>query len=313
MIGSYDRTDEPGNLRQIPGGDVGEEVGGKLWAKGVLVEDGSGVLKIFEIGQDVVRENAVGDGLVRSGVDLPGNAVGLELLGHGRVGETAVKGTAISDETLQDGAAARASGIEGSGHGVEAIGIGRAEDGTEIAVADGEGVGEGVVKGKIGTSVIAHREHGVIRVDGNVGSDETVHGAVVPALVLWNPIVRNVVSTGGVGCGSVEMKRKQRSDGSDGGVGRIRLLEGRAFVRKAANAAVASEIVVEGTIFLDKDDDVLDIGKFGTGGTARRRRRNVDGACAAAVESKRGEFGSSGGGAKFEQFATVHGRVCNAS
>jgi len=310
VIGSYDRTDEPGNLGQISGGDVGEEVGGKLWAKGVLMEDGSGVLKILEIGEDVVGENAVGDGLVGSGVDLPGNASGLELLGHGRVGEAAVKGTAIGDETLQEGAAVGAGGIERSGHGVEAIGIGRAEDGTEIVVTDGEGVGEGVVEGKIGASVIAHGEHSVVRVDGNVRSDETVHGAVVPALVLGNPIVRNVVSAGGVGCGGVEMKGEKRSDGSDGRVGRIGLLKGGAFVRETANAAVVAEVVVEGTIFLNEDDDVLDIGKLGTGGRACRRRGNVDGACAAAVESKRGEFGSGGGSSEFEQFAAIHGRVC---
>lgn len=268
MIGSYDRTNQPGNLGQISGGDVGEEVGGKLWAKGVLVEDGSGILKVLEIGEDVVRENAVGDGLIGSGVDLPGNAAGLELLGHGRVGEAAVNGAAIGDESLQDGAAVPAGGVERSGDRVEAIGIGRAEDGTEIVVAEGEGVGESVVEGKIGASVIAHGEHGVVRVDGNVRSDETVHSADVPALVLGNPIVSNVVGAGGVACGSIEMEGKKRSDGSDGGVGRIGLLKSGAFVREAANAAVATEVVVEGAIFLNEDDDVLDIGKFGTGGSA---------------------------------------------
>ena len=80
--------------------------------------------------------------------------------------------------------------------------------------------------------------------------------------------MRDVVSAGSVGCGSVEMEGEKRSDGSDRRVGRIGLLEGRAFVREPANAAVASKIVVERTIFLNKDDDVLDIGKFGAGGRA---------------------------------------------
>lgn len=39
----------------------------------------------------------------------------------------------------------------------------------------------------------------------------------------------------------------------------------------------------------------------------------MDGARAAAVESKRGEFGSGGGSSQFEQLATVHERVCRAS
>jgi len=55
------------------------------------------------------------------------------------------------------------------------------------------------------------------------------------------------------------MEREKRSDGSDRGVGRIVLLKGRAFVREAANATVTAEVMVEGTIFLNEDDDVLDI------------------------------------------------------
>jgi len=203
VIGSYDRTYYPGHLGQISGDDVGEEVGGKLRAKSVLMESRRGVLKILEIGEDVVREDAVGNGLVRSGVDLPGNAARLELLGHGCVSEAAVNGAAIRDDTLQDGAAVGAAGIERSGHGIETIGVSRAEDGTKIVITDGEGICEGVVERKIGASVIAHREHGIVGIDGNARSDETVHGTIVPALMLRNPIVRNVVSTGGVGCGSV--------------------------------------------------------------------------------------------------------------
>jgi len=39
----------------------------------------------------------------------------------------------------------------------------------------------------------------------------------------------------------------------------------------------------------------------------------MDGTCAAAVESKRGEFSGGGGSSEFKQLATVHGCVCMAS
>ena len=50
------------------------------------------------------------------------------------------------------------------------------------------------------------------------------------------------------------------------GICRVGLLECRTLVGESTYAAVASEIMVEGTIFLDEDDDVLDVSQFGTNG-----------------------------------------------
>lgn len=38
----------------------------------------------------------------------------------------------------------------------------------------------------------------------------------------------------------------------------------------------------------------------------------MDLACAAALESKRGEFDRGGGSSELEQFAAIHGQVCRA-
>ena len=60
MVGLDDRGDDAGDLRQIARCGVGDEVCGELRAEGVLVEGGCGVLKLVEIGKDVVRgEDAV--------------------------------------------------------------------------------------------------------------------------------------------------------------------------------------------------------------------------------------------------------------
>jgi len=50
------------------------------------------------------------------------------------------------------------------------------------------------------------------------------------------------------------------------GICRVGLLECKTLVGESTDAAVASEIMVEGTIFLDEDDDVLDVSQFRANG-----------------------------------------------
>ena len=64
----------------------------------------------------------------------------------------------------------------------------------------------------------------------------------------------------------VEVKRQQLSDGRIGQVSGVGLFKNRGFVRKAPNAAIASKIVVEGTVFLDENDHMLDISHFTASG-----------------------------------------------
>jgi hypothetical protein len=42
----------------------------------------------------------------------------------------------------------------------------------------------------------------------------------------------------------------------------VRLLKCHTLVRKSADASVAAEIVIEGTVFLDEDDDMFDIAQL---------------------------------------------------
>src|SRR6266852_31802 len=87
---------------------------------------------------------------------LPGNSASLKLLGHGGVGETAVKRCAICNDGLQDRSAVGAAGVEGGRHGIEAVRVGRTHHRAKIVVANGESVGESVRVGNVSTRVVAH-------------------------------------------------------------------------------------------------------------------------------------------------------------
>src|SRR4029077_2282018 len=93
--------------------------------------------------------------------------------------------------------------------------------------------------------------------------NKTIHGAVVPTLMLRHPVVVDVVRTGRIRCGGVQVERQECPHGWARNVRWIGLLECHALVEKSADAAIAAEIVIEGTVFLDQDDDVFDVAKFG--------------------------------------------------
>jgi len=81
-------------------------------------------------------------------------------------------------------------------------------------------------------------------------------------LVLRDPIVRNIVGAGRGGHGSVQVKWQQLPDRRIRGVGRISLLKRQTLVGETAHSPIASEIMIEGSIFLDEDDHMIDIGQF---------------------------------------------------
>src|SRR5437763_5990197 len=101
------------------------------------------------------------------------------------------------------------SRVNGSRHGVETVRIRGADHRAEIVIAYREGVSHGVVKRKVGASVITHGEDGIIGIDREAGGHKAIHCAVVPALVLWHPVVRDVVGACGVRLGRVEMEWQQ--------------------------------------------------------------------------------------------------------
>jgi len=137
-----------------------------------------------------------------------------------------------------------------------------------VAVADGEGVGQRVVEGQVRACVVAHRERAVVHALGDeVLAHEAVHPAAVPTAVLRPPVVREVVGALAVGA-RVEMERQQPAAVARDGV--ARLGEGGASGRvvEPAHAAIGAEVVVEGPVLLDEDDDVVDVGQM----SAPRRR-----------------------------------------
>jgi len=75
------------------------------------------------------------------------------------------------------------------------------------------------------------------------------------------------------------VKGQKHADGRARRIRWVRLLECHTLVRKTADASVASEIVIEGTVFLDEDDDMFDIAQL----RARRRTRVSYSAASAAA------------------------------
>jgi hypothetical protein len=74
-------------------------------------------------------------------------------------------------------------------------------------------------------------------------------------------------------------------------------MEGQTLVGESTDAAIASEIMVEGTILLDKDDDVLDVSQFGANGWNGTRGSTSS---AASRQKHRHEFCCGRGGANFQ-------------
>jgi len=123
--------------------------------------------------------------------------------------------------------------------------------------------------------------------------------------MLRYPVVRNVVGACGVGGGGVEMKRQKEADRRAGGIGRIWLVESHAGVGETFDAFVTAKVVIEGTIFLDKDDNVFNVGEFranrGSGSWGGGRG---EGTAATSVKTDSRQFGHSCCGSQLEQITT---------
>jgi hypothetical protein len=180
-------------------------------------------------------------------VDLPGNAGFLEDLG---VGGPVVAGFGVVD----DGAAVFAVVADPAGPHVVAVGVGGAEERAVVGVADGEGVGEGVVVRDVTAREVRHGGGAFLR-------HPLVVVAFVPGCVRGGPVVGEVLEeleaeVGGSGL-----------EGEDVVVAAVGLLpDGVAVgqgdgagVAEAADAAEGAEVVIEGTVFLHHEDDVLDV------------------------------------------------------
>src|SRR5947209_1909358 len=113
---------------------------------------------------------------------------------------------------------------------------------------------------------------------------KSVHLAVVPALMLWHPVVADVVRARRIHLGCVQMKGHQLSNRRDRGIRRIGLLERRALIRKPAHAAVASKVVIERAVLLRQYHHVFDVSDLGA---TTRDDWNQLGEPAAALQAQR--------------------------
>ena len=170
-----------------------------------------------------------------------------------------------SDPVVDLRAAVAAGGIDRARHRQETVGDGRSEHRAEIAVADGEGVGERVIVRQIGAGEIAHGERPAASVKGAMSGEPTVHPAAGEARVLHGPAVIEVGKPLCAGPTRIEAEWQCHLRGR----GRIRLFKDRAAagntcrlgIGEAAYAGKRAEIMVEGAVLFHHDDDVVDIGK----------------------------------------------------
>ena len=63
----------------------------------------------------------------------------------------------------------------------------------------------------------------------------------------------------------------------------IELLECHTLIGKSTDAAIASEVMIEGPVFLNEDNDVFDVAKFAAGRRAGAASHNAATATTAAA------------------------------
>ena len=140
-----------------------------------------------------------------------------EHLGHRRPGAGELQGLlGVGDE---DGTPGHPGRVRGARHLHQPVGMGRAEDRTEVVVADGEVFGQVVIEGNARAVVVAHGHGAEVRdprTRRRVGGDEAVHGAGVPGGMFGLPGVVQVVGAFSHSGGGVEMEGQQGRAGSPG-------------------------------------------------------------------------------------------------
>ena len=284
MLGQQQRRQHPRDLRQGAQGAVELEAAGEARHQRLRRERRVGE-DVVEVGQHVVAIVAI-----NRRVHLPADAARLELLGHGGAGELA-EALDPGRAGAEDGAAVRPRRVDRGRHGVEAVGVGGADHRAVVAVAHGEGIGERIQELEIRAGVVAHGERAVEgALDGDVAAHEAVHPATVPVPVLRSPAVVDVVRALAAP-GAVEVERIEVVPVETGRVSRLRehrepaaVVEHRhRRVGEAPHPSVAAEVVVEGAVLLDEDDDVLDVAEPAAG-----RRRGERGADQGMVQDRAG-------------------------
>ena len=166
--------------------------------------------------------------------------------------------------------------------------MGRAHHRAVVAVAQGEGIGQCVVVGKVGPGVVAHGQGplgGAFVGRLGVDTGERVHLPAIAAQVLGLPVVGEIEgAVGQIGIDGVEVEGQEfpgrRRIGIGGAVlGEHSEVTGRMVV-EPPDTGVGAVVVVERPVLHHQEDDVLDRSEVGAGrwdggslGHGRRGRR----------------------------------------
>ncbi|MNU98850.1 hypothetical protein D3C71_889710 [compost metagenome] len=231
----------------------------------------------------------------------PADAGGLQALGEGLPLVAGGRGRRVAVVPLVgDRGHVRTRGAVGAGPVEHAVRVGARVHAAVVAVAQREGVGQRELVGQLGLLKVAHGL-GVRRGAGLLVPDPLVGAAAVPGVLAVVPVVRRAGDALCVALGLVQVV------GQHGRTRFVGLLPDVATARQRNGEAVAetthaherAEVVVERTVLLHQDDDVLDVldgAGLVVGGNGQR-------AADARREGREGEGGRAGGGGAREEFA----------
>ncbi|MNQ75757.1 hypothetical protein D3C85_905620 [compost metagenome] len=214
--------------------------------------------------------------------------VGLPLIAGGRSGRASVV------PFVGDRGHAGSGGAVGAGPEEHAVRVGACVHAAVVAVAQGEGVGQGRLIRQLRFLVVAHGKRALV-------ARPLIVATAVPGVLAIGPVVRCLTCAQRVAFGLVQVVGQDRC---------VRLVDllpdvaslgqrNREAIAEATHAHQRTEVVVERAVLLHQDDDVLDV----LDGAGLVVGRNGQRAADARREGREGEGGRAGGGGAREEFA----------
>jgi hypothetical protein len=192
-------------------------------------------------------------------IDLPRDTGCFETFRIGRPREQLILRRTVAIDVIvivQQRATLRAGRIDHASHEICTVRMRRAGQRTEVGVADGEGIGERVVKRNVAAQVITHRHVRLVR-------GPLVITAVIDRVVRRVPRVVEIADALGAGRERVQMKRQHRFRRIFlRGLEPDRLAVGQRdweAVVISAHAAHMTHVVIERTVLLHEHNNVFDV------------------------------------------------------
>ncbi|CUI63027.1 Uncharacterised protein [Achromobacter xylosoxidans] len=241
-------------------------------------------------------------------VDAPADAGALQAFGIGGpgVGAGRIAAAQLVVGVAQRRPVAAPQAVVGAAPEEQPIRIGAAGERAVVGVAHGEGARHGVLERHVGLGVVRHRM--VL-----LGGRPLAHAAGVPGVLGVGPGVRRAGHAHGlVGRAGVEPERQHAAGRAGIGTAVVLRPDRAAFevgtgghrdgkaVAEAAHPGEAAEVMVERTVFLHEDDDVLDVLDRALAAVGGNRQRAADG----GGQQRQGAAGAGDRGAAAQEFAS---------